>query len=184
LIGSASRIVAIWFAATFMLAGCQSTQVMTGANGTKLQARDVVRLVYGQSGEPGSPTLTYFAGDITPAVRRMMERFPHLRGALESGRVGLTADAYLAVRESQVAGESAGALVRADNLDRVVLYAASAMEAGHGSNDRFGDWMPYERATFAREWRAQAPAGWWYRDERGAWQRTPEVPAASPEPTK
>ena len=160
-----------------LLAGCQSTNVVTGAGGTRLQARDVVKLVYGQTSEPGSVTLTYFAGDITPAVRRMQMRFPALRGAFETGMVGMTADAYVAWRETGRPGEPIEALIQRENLDRVILYAASAMEAGHGSNDRAGDWMPFERHAFAREWQAQAPAGWWFRDQRGAWQRKPDAPA-------
>lgn len=160
-----------------LLAGCQSTQVVTAASGTKLQARDVVRLVYTQTGEPGSATLTYFAGDITPAVRRMAARFPQVREALEEGRIGLTADAYLALREPAAARDKP--IVELENLDRTILYAASAMEVGHGINDRFGDWMPYERHTFATEWLGQARAGWWYRDERGTWQRKTESPVPS-----
>ena len=160
-----------------LLAGCQSTQVVTAAGGTKMQARDVVRLVYGQADEPGSATLTYFAGDITPAVRRMAARFPQLRKALEEGRIGLTADAYLALRESGSAQDES--IIETENLDRVVLYAASAMEVGHGMNDHYGDWMPYERHTFASEWLGQAPAGWWHRDERGKWQRKMETPPAT-----
>lgn len=166
-----------WICMAALLAGCQSTQVVTAASGTKLQARDVVRLVYAQAGEPGSATLTYFAGDISPAVRRMAARFPQVRKALEDGRIGLTADAYLALHESGTAQDKS--IVEMENLDRVILYAASAMEVGHGINDLYGDWMPYERDTFAREWLAQAPAGWWYRDERGNWQRKAESPAPS-----
>jgi len=160
-----------------VLAGCQGAQVVTGASGTRLQARDVVRLVYGQAGEPGSATLTYFAGDITPAVRRMAARFPDVRKALEGGSVGLTADGRLALRDP--AAVHFKALVGAENMDRDILYANSATEAGHGSNDQYGDWMPYERETFAREWLAQAPALWWYRDEGGHWVRKaePQAPA-------
>jgi uncharacterized protein YdbL (DUF1318 family) len=160
-----------------LLAGCQSTQVVTAASGTKLQARDVVRLVYTQAGEPGSATLTYFAGDITLAVRRMAARFPQVRKALEEGRIGLTADAYLALHEPGTAQDKS--IVEMENLDRVILYAASAMEVGHGINDLYGDWMPYERHTFASEWLGQAPAGWWHRDERGNWQRKMESPPAT-----
>ena len=65
--------------AVALLSACQSTQVVTAAGGTLLQAREVVRLVYTQASEPGSRTLPYWAGDITPAVRRIIGRFPDAR---------------------------------------------------------------------------------------------------------
>ena len=107
----------------------------------------------------------------------MAARFPEVRKALEEGRIGLTADAYLALHEPGTAQDKS--IVEMENLDRVILYAASAVEVGHGINDLYGDWMPYERDTFAREWLAQAPNGWWYRDERGNWQRKAESPGAA-----
>lgn len=174
------RAVLPWLAVATLFAGCQTTQVVTGATGTKMQARDVVRLVYAQTGEPGSATLTYFAGDITPAVRRMAARFPDVRKALEEGQVGLTADARLALREPVTLHYKP--LIDGENMDRDILYAASAMEVGHGINDQSGDWMPYERETFAREWLSQAPVGWWYRDERGNWTRKAEPPATEKSP--
>ena len=166
------------------LAACQSTQVVTAAGGTLMQAREVVRLVYSQSGEPGAKTLPYWSGDITPAVRRIMGRFSQSRGAYDSGAIGITGDGFLALREPGTADPALQSLVRHENLDRSILYAASALEVGHGSNDLFGDWMPYERATFAREWVAQAPAGWWHRNEKGEWLRKVEGPVATDVPPK
>ncbi len=167
-----------------MLTACQSTQMVTAAGGTLMQARDVVRLVYTQSGEPGSRTLPYWAGDITPAVRRMIGRFPEARGGFESGLIGITSDGFVALRDPQAGTAALNALIGSENLDRGILYAASAMEVGHGSNDLFGDWMPYERASFAREWVAQAPAGWWHRNEKGEWMRKVEGPASKDAPAK
>ncbi len=91
--------------------------------------------------------------------------------------VGLTADGRLALRDP--AAVHLKPLVDAENMDRDILYASSAAEAGHGSNDQYGDWIPYERETCAREWLAQAPALWWHRDERGNWMRKsePQAPA-------
>ena len=167
-----------------MLSACQSTQVVTAAGGTLLQAREVVRLVYAQSGEPGAKTLPYWAGDITPTVRRIMDRFPESRSGFESGMIGITSDGYVALRDPAAGDPALQALVRGENLDRSILYAASALEVGHGSNDLFGDWMPYERASFAREWVAQAPAGWWHRNEKGEWLRKIEGPVATDVPAK
>ena len=170
--------------ALVLLGGCQSTQVVTAAGGTLMQARAVVRLVYTQSGEPGARTLPYWAGDITPAVRRIMGRFPEARGEFESGVIGVTSDGYVALRDPAAGNAALHALVSHENLDRGILYAASALEVGHGSNDWFGDWMPFERASFAREWVAQAPVGWWHRNEKGEWLRKDEGPASTGAPAK
>ncbi len=167
-----------------LLSACQSTQVVTAAGGTLLQAREVVRLVYTRSAEPGAKTLPYWAGDITPAVRRIIGRFPAARGGFESGVIGVTSDGYVALRDPQAGNAALHALISRENLDRSILYAASAMEVGHGSNDWFGDWMPFERASFAREWVAQAPAGWWHRNEKGEWLRKAEGPVSTDAPAK
>ena len=171
-------------AAVALLSACQSTQVMTAAGGTLMQAREVVRLVYTQSAEPGSRTLPYWAGDITPAVRRIMARFPDSRGGFESGAIGITSDGLVASRDPAFDNAALLSLIQQENHDRSVLYAASALEVGHGSNNYFSDWMPFERATFAREWVAQAPAGWWHRNEQGEWLRKVDGPMASDAPAK
>lgn len=171
----------LWLA---LLAGCQSSHVVTGAGGTLRQARDVVRLVYGQSGVPGSASLTYFAGDIAPAVARMMARYPALRAALDAEVAGLTSDGYVALRDARSGDAATRELLWRENLDRSILYGASAQEAGHGINDWFGDWMPFERDAFAREWRDQAVAPWWYRDDKGAWRRLDAAAPASAEPRR
>ena len=87
---------------------------------------------------------------------------------------------FCSVKRDPAAGNAAlHALVSHENLDRGILYAASALEVGHGSNDWFGDWMPFERASFAREWVAQAPAGWWHRNDKGEWVRKASGPVSA-----
>ncbi|MBL8385671.1 MAG: DUF1318 domain-containing protein [Burkholderiales bacterium] len=157
-------------AAALLLAACGSASVHTAAAGTVVQAREVVRAVYGQAADPVAG-LPYRAPDIARVVARMTARFAELRAALESGAAGLTSEAYVALRDPASSAPALRALVRRENLDRSILYGASASEVGHGINDWFGDWMPFERESFAREWIGQAPAGWWYRDERGNWVR-------------
>lgn len=70
--------------------------------------------------------------------------------------VGLTADGRLALRDP--AAVHLKPLVDAENMDRDILYASSAAEAGHGSNDQYGDWIPYERGNWMRKSEPQAPA--------------------------
>ena len=137
--------------ALLALAGCRSTQVMTAAAGTKLEARQVVALVYLQQPDPAIRQLPFAAGDIAPAVARMRARWPQLKPLLDAGEAGITADGFIIRRDSSGERNAAAALLRAENLDRQILYAAAALEVGHGANDQFGDWMPFERAAFARE---------------------------------
>jgi hypothetical protein len=152
-----------------LLAACQSSQVVTGAGGTLRQAETVVRLVYGD----GAAVPAYRAGNIAPAIERMRARMPALRPAYAAGVIGVDAEGYVRVRESSSADAGLAREVARDNLDRSILYNASAEEVGHGINDRFGDWMPFERDAFARQWVAQAPEGWWHRAADGTWRRTP-----------
>lgn len=161
-----------------LLAGCQSSQLVTGAHGTHLQAESVVRAVYGDA----AALPAYGAGDIAPAVARLRERLPRLRVAYEAGVIGIGEEGYVLVRDAARADAELRRLVGRDNLDRSILYNASAEQVGHGTNDRFGDWMPFERDTFARQWVAQAPAGWWYRDPAGTWQRAPGPQARKDKP--
>ena len=173
----AARVLpALALAGAALLAGCQSTQVVTAAGGTRMQAREVVRVVYAQGDADPGATLPYAAGDINPAVTRMRGRFAQLRPAFEAGVAGVTSEGYVALRDGAAGAGELPKLVWRENLDRSILYNASALEVGHGANDTFGDWMPFERESFAREWVAQAPAGWWYRNARGEWVRKVAVP--------
>lgn len=159
-----------------MLAACQSSQVVTGAGGTLRQAEAVVRLVYGD----GAAVPAYRAGNIAPAIERLRTRMVVLRPAYAAGLIGVDAEGYVRVREGASADADLVREVARDNLDRSILYNASAEEVGHGINDRYGDWMPFERDAFARQWVAQAPGDWWYRAADGSWRRTPG-PAARKE---
>ena len=180
----ARALTAHVLAAAIALGGCHSNQVVSAAGGTRSQAREVVRVVYAQDGADLSARLPYAAGDIAPAVRRMIGRFAQLRSAFEAGSAGVTSEGYVALRDAAAAGPELRVLVRRENLDRSILYGASALEVGHGINDQYGDWMPFERESFALEWVAQAPAGWWHRTERGAWVRKAAEPSAQPAPAQ
>jgi len=160
------------------LAGCQTPetprgpQVMTGAEGIKLEALRVVKLVYGQEPDSAFDTLPYAGGDITPVIKRMRARLPQIKPLLESGAVGLSAEGALKSRESAAMAPQQAALVSAENLDRTILYRANMFDTGHLDDPRI-DWIRYTRAEFARQWSAQAPAGWWVQNEQGEWQRKP-----------
>ena len=52
-----------------------------------------------------------------------------------------------------------------ENRDRTALYREVANANNHP------EWEAQIRATFARGWIEQAPAGWYYQDSSGAWKR-------------
>lgn len=161
-----------------LLAGCQTPEtpkgpnVMTGAAGTKLEAERVVALIYQQQPDGAFATLPYAGGDITPAVKRMRARLPQLKPLLESGVLGLGAKGNIVAREPSALQTGQHALVNEENLDRTILYRANMFDTGH-LDDKNVDWIRFTTATYAVQWAAQAPAGWWVENEQGEWHRKP-----------
>ena len=168
------------FALVMALAACQSPPtnkgpaVMTGAAGTTLEAERVVQLVYGQQPDSAISLLPYSGGDIGPTVKRMRARLPELKPLLESGVLGLGAKGNLLAREPASLQPAQAVLMKAENLDRTILYRASMFDTGHQDDPNI-EWIHYTSAEFAGQWVAQAPAGWWVQDERGQWQRKAET---------
>jgi uncharacterized protein YdbL (DUF1318 family) len=110
----------------------------------------------------------------TPAIRaiqaRMAERFEaKLKVEFDRGRVGLTQDARIALRDAQglaLKDRSAlTALINEDNRDRDAVYRELAVANAQPA------WEAQIREIFAREWIAKARPGWYYQDTSGAWQK-------------
>jgi hypothetical protein len=153
--------------------------LQTGISGIRLEADRVVQLVYDQAPAAAIARLPYSGGNITPAVTRMLTRWPQLKPYLEDGTVGLGSRGLLSLREPKEAAAAAlFDLLRHENNDRNVLYVASRGDVGHG-DDRFGSWTPTSEQIFAEAWAAQAPEGWWVQDSYGSWQRK-QTPAQAP----
>lgn len=153
------------------LAACESTpgRVFTyGSQGVEIQAVRLVADVYGHTADP----LPYGGSNIDGPHARMKARWGDLRPQLEQGRVGLTMDGEVAVRDpsglERDAARRLRSLVKAENRDRDQLYRAMADAVGYGAEvqDLF---LPYVEETFGEEWFRQAPAGWWLRDDDGRW---------------
>ena len=159
------------------MAGCTSVGLYTGAAGTLEEAREVVRVVYGQEDDAAIDRLPYEGVDLTRAVRRLRGRYSQLKGLYMQGVVGNTMAGFVAIRDLDRKDE-VGELVRQENWDRALLYTRSSVEVGHGTDD-LQSWLPYARESFGREWIAQSPAGWWYRDGAGEWQQK-STPASVP----
>lgn len=109
----------------------------------------------------------------TPTVRKlqasMKKRHGQLKAFYESGAIGYTQDALVAVRDLKaVPLKQRGQLknlISAENNDRNHLYQEIARANGHP------EWQKDVRATFAKTWIDNAPGGWFYRNGQGAWVR-------------
>lgn len=108
----------------------------------------------------------------TPEIRaiqqRMAQRFEaELRSHFDSGAIGFTNDAMIAVRDLSKVGlrdrSALNAAVAADNRDRQAVYREIAVANGHP------EWEAQIRATFATEWVNNARAGWFYQNPQGNW---------------
>ena len=98
---------------------------------------------------------------------RMAGRHAAMKPYFDSGAVGLTRDALIAVRDlgsvplaSRIAMKKR---VAAENADRNALYREIANANGQPS------WEKQIRETFAGRWVAKAAKGWWFQDEAGQW---------------
>jgi uncharacterized protein YdbL (DUF1318 family) len=110
----------------------------------------------------------------TPQIQaiqaRMKQRFDNkLSKYFASGAIGLTADGLVAIRDASAASLAERAAlnpaVADENRDRNAVYREIAVANGHP------EWESQIRETFAKQWIAQARAGWYYQDASGAWQR-------------
>ena len=105
------------------------------------------------------------------AIRdRMRARFEsQLDPLFDSGAVGFTNDGMVAMRDASKVPLSqraqANATIADENRDRAALYREVANANNHP------EWEAQIRATFAKGWIDKAPAGWYYQDAAGAWQK-------------
>ena len=104
---------------------------------------------------------------IQSITRGMEQRHGGLAPHYASGAVGMTRDGQLALRDLNAVPlrdrSRVQQLVAEENRDRNALYAEIARANGHP------EWESEIRATFARRWIDNAPAGWWYQDGSGGW---------------
>lgn len=150
-----------------LLAGCETSGhlVTYGSLGTTIQAERLVAVVYGRSTQP----LPYGA-DVGRPLKRIQARWPQLRAELEKGTVGLTETGYLQVREPAGRANELARLVRAENLDRHLLYQSMTEAVGYGGETQV-IYQPYTEDAFGAEWVKQAPPGWWILNEEQVWRR-------------
>lgn len=110
----------------------------------------------------------------TPAIQaiqqRMTERFQSTLAPLfDAGALGFGNDGLVVLRDPAkvplAQRTAANQAVAEENRDRNAVYREIAVANGRP------EWETQIRQTFAREWVAQARAGWWYQDSAGAWKQ-------------
>lgn len=110
----------------------------------------------------------------TPAIQaiqtRMAERFQGTLAPLfDAGAMGFGNDGLVVLRDPAkvplAQRTAANQAVAEENRDRNAVYREIAVANGHP------EWETQIRQTFAKEWVAQARAGWWYQDSAGAWKQ-------------
>jgi len=109
----------------------------------------------------------------TPTILKLRDamaaRHNWLMPFYNSGGIGLTEDGLIAVRDLNAVPLSlrrpVQEFVAEENRDRNTLYQAIAEANGHP------EWENDIRSTFARKWIANAPSGWWVRQD--GWRQKP-----------
>ena len=110
----------------------------------------------------------------TPAIQaiqaRMAERFQgRLAPLFDAGAMGFGNDGLVVLRDPSkvplAQRTAANQAVAEENRDRNAVYREIAVANGHP------EWETQIRQTFAKEWVAQARAGWWYQDSAGGWKQ-------------
>lgn len=115
------------------------------------------------------PKLDIQSPAIDALTRAMQARQADLQPHYEQGTVGLGHDGFIKIRDPGAIAlrdrNRVAQLVKEENRDRSALYREIAQANGHP------EWEAKIRQTFAGRWIAKAPAGWWYENAGGSWQR-------------
>ena len=140
---------------------------LSSAPGVRLVGRMLDFLV--PPAQAASPNFLVDTPEIRKLQASMKSRHGSLKGFYDSGVIGFTGDALVAVRDDSKVGlkqrTQLKKLVAAENADRNAMYKAIAKANGHP------EWEPDVRKTFARTWIEQAASGWWYQNAAGKWQQ-------------
>ncbi|OHC65106.1 MAG: hypothetical protein A3H93_19565 [Rhodocyclales bacterium RIFCSPLOWO2_02_FULL_63_24] len=163
---SCRRLLAAGTAA-LLLSACANTEIHTGAGATKIEARQVVALVYAPAPDAEIDKLLFSGGDLTRAIKRLRDRHPQLKPWLDQGVIGNTASGYVALHDAS-RRDQVRALLRNENRDRTFLYREVSEATGHPDED-LETWLPYVSFSFGEEWIKQGQSGWWRMDERRKW---------------
>lgn len=159
-------------AGTLLFTACSNTEnfsIHIAATGTKIEARQVVALVYAQSPDTEINQLLYSGGDLNRVIKQLRDRYPQLKPWLDQGAIGNTASGFMALRDTTQEA-SLHELLRDENRDRTFLYHQASAAVGHGG-DTLNSWLPYTSYAFGKEWIVQGQPGWWSMNDQKQWEQ-------------
>ncbi len=115
-----------------------------------------------------TPNINIDTPQVQAIKQRMAERQrEHLAGWFEAGAIGLTNNGLVEIRDRSAVGladrRNLERVVADENSDRNAVYREIAIANGHP------EWESDIRQTFARQWIANARAGWYYQQADGSW---------------
>lgn len=163
--------------ATLLATGCSETHILhiqTGADGTKIEAKQVVSAVYSQAPDAEIDRLLYSGGDLVRVVKHIRDRHPVLKPWLEKGVIGNTASGFMALRDQEFKLELRD-LLREENRDRAFLHNQVSVAVGHSSGYDLSSWLPYASYSFGSEWIEQGQSTWWSMNDNQDWAQKSSV---------
>ena len=126
----------------------------------------IMSLLAANFSQAAEPNLDINTPAIVAIKASMTARHSQLLPHYSSGAVGLTADAFIAVKDATAVPlkdrGGINSLVADENSDRAKLYKEIAAGNGHP------EWQNDIQNTFASRWIDKAQAGWHYQSG-GAW---------------
>ncbi len=112
------------------------------------------------------PDLKIRTPEVMASIESRRQRFPQLQQWKGRGCIGENAQGVVEARPGHGCGPEAGALIEAENRDRMTLYRTLLQQ----NNMPPGD-LAKVQAGFARANRERAQSGEWIQIETGQWMR-------------
>jgi uncharacterized protein YdbL (DUF1318 family) len=110
------------------------------------------------------PDLKTRTPEVMAVIQSRRTRYPEVRAAMANGCVGENNQGLLQTRPGQGCPPNVGALVEAENRDRMVLYRTIVEQNSMPAGD-----LTRVQSGFARAHRERAAKGAWVQDEAGKW---------------
>lgn len=107
----------------------------------------------------------------TPGINKlksaMSARHEKLKPFYNTGAIGMDRNGFITLRDDSAVPlkdrNTVKKLIADENNDREALYREVASANGHP------EWKSDIQAIFANRWVANAPSGWWYKNNSGEW---------------
>ena len=119
--------------------------------------------------QAGQANISIETAKIRSIRNRMEKRQSKLRSFYQSGAVGFTNDGLIASVSSSGLSvkqrSTVNKLIKAENRDRLALYAEIANANGHP------EWRADIQKTFSKTWIKKISSGWMYQKPSGQWRR-------------